>query len=100
MIFNIGVFTIFCINVIIDGFVFSILYKWFLASIFGLPCISIFTAIGLVLLFRFVMITRETDKKNTKLNKEFFERISMGMASNICFSLFVLLLGWVVHLFI
>lgn len=48
------IMTVF-INATINGWAFSVLWKWFIVSTFGLPALSIPVAIGLLLTVGFLM---------------------------------------------
>lgn len=82
-------------NVIIDGWVLSTLWGWFISPLFGLPSLSIPTAIGIALFVGLI-----TKKVETTSDEELSNSIKSIIARVLFYPLTVLLIGWIVKLFI
>lgn len=81
---------------ILNGWVLSVLWGWFIVPTFGAPSISIVQAIGIALVVSF--LTRKTDTKDddTRSTKEKFAVASIAVFIAPAFALFF---GWIVHFF-
>lgn len=91
------VFLVLPISAIFNGWVLSIMWKWFIMP-FGLPSISIAEAIGLSLIFSFLKggYTTQSDKKE----KESVAYIVIrGLFLSFMPGLVILVLGYIVSLF-
>ena len=78
--------------VLLKGFVLSVLWGWFAVTTFGLPELSIPTAIGVAMLA--VFLVQHPWRKPEESTPS--ERIGRAVGYN----LFALLFGWIVQLFI
>ncbi len=97
---------------ILNGFVLSKLWEWFIVTIFDVPVISISLAIGFLMIsglfFSFVtgfstvvkclLIERPT-KPNVTANDDFIS-VDKIYGYAVGFPLLILLIGWIVHLFV
>jgi phosphoglycerol transferase MdoB-like AlkP superfamily enzyme len=86
-----GIFLI-IVSFIVDGLVLSILWKWFIVSIFNLPLLTIPSALGLSFLISYM----KPYKKDGLKKEDLAEAITAAIVQPIIF----LLLGYIVHLFI
>jgi hypothetical protein len=88
--------ALFVVTVVIRGFVFSVLWGWFIAEAFSLPAIGIAHSIGLAMMFTFLSYQYDAKKKNDK-----DEKLSGSLTTLLVFSVvapfFVLLCGWIIH---
>ncbi len=93
------VFTFFImvfISSIWSGFVFSILWSWFIVSAFSLPEINIPTAIGIALIISY--LTHQYDSEESK-GKKFLDIMIEATGKAAVKPAFALLVGWIVTLF-
>jgi phosphate/sulfate permease len=84
------------LSAIINGWVLSILWGWFITPVFGIPAISVGQAIGLAMVVSYLTyqhIEQDSDKDKT-------ERFAGIFAVLLIRPLMSLLLGYIVHLFI
>jgi len=72
------------------GYVFSVLWGWFMVPIFGLPPLAVAPAIGLAMVAGFLLIQPSAPKD---------EGIAMMFGTMFLVPLFAWLFGWIVHLF-
>lgn len=78
---------------LIDGFVLSILWNWFIPRIFiGAPTLSILNAIGLAIVIGF--LTRKYQKPDSYNGKNLWPFLYLFVGPFIA-----LFFGWIVHLF-
>jgi hypothetical protein len=96
----IGLFALIVISIIVgsivNGYVLSILWGWFVIPVFKAPALSITTAIGLSLVIN-MLISRSNSSNKEK--KEIGELIGETIGSTIFLPLFTLFIGWIVKLF-
>jgi len=80
---------------ILQGWVLTVLWSWFIVPTFGLPELSIAVAIGLSLI-----VSMFRGYNNTTKNENLEKSEQVGKVIVLLFGpLFVLFLGWIVHLF-
>ena len=84
------------ISPIINGFVFSKLWLWFIVPIFQMQPLRIVEAIGIIFLINFIRMKRDraADKE------EFWKTFTTNMIFVVLMAGFALLSGWVVTLFL
>jgi len=92
---------------ILDGWVLSILWGWFMVPVFHLPPLAIAPATGIALMIG--LLTREAPRPGIeeKTPRPAFEKMDRGLWEKLArngvvpwlFPLFTLFLGWIVHLF-
>jgi hypothetical protein len=79
---------------IYNGYIFSILWEWFIVSTFNLPVLSIPVAIGISLVIRFFI--HRSYKSSTEFAEIIGELIGNGFVNPTIF----LGIGYVIHCFI
>ena len=84
------------VSIILNGWVLSILWSWFIAPLFGLPLLSITTAIGMAIVIRLLTYQYSDDMFK---NKSMSELIGAVIGHSIFGPLLVLFIGWIVHCF-
>lgn len=84
------------ISPIINGFVFSKLWLWFIVSTFQMQPLRVVESIGILFLISFISIKRNKETDNDK----FWETFATNMVFTVCIAGFALLSGWVVTLFL
>jgi len=82
-------------GVIWSGYAFSILWVWFIVSIFNAPVLSINSAIGLSMVVCY--LTHQTDNKEDKRTAA--EKLVSMVGNAICKPLVFLAFGYIVRLF-
>lgn len=112
-----GVMTVafVAVGALIDGWVLSILWGWFMVPVFHLPSLAIAPAIGIALMIG--LLTREVPRpfieektpqpvieKTSRTNIEqmergFWEKLATNVVMPWLAPFITLFLGWVVHLF-
>lgn len=104
----VGVFVAFeAFGAILDGWVLSILWGWFMVPVFHLPPITIVPAIGIVLTIGF--LTQKTPRPVPeekaprpdieKMEREFWGKLTRNVVVPWLSPFITLFFGWVVHLF-
>lgn len=88
----IGVIYLVILSFIVDGFVLSVLWRWFISSLFNLPLLTIPYAIGISTIIGYLR-----PYKKTKTDKDDFQEL---LIAAIVRPLLFLLLGYIIHLFI
>jgi hypothetical protein len=86
----IGCVTLTILNIVLHGYVFSLLWKWFVVG-FGVPAISITQAIGLSLLVFAICPVSDSNVKDRK-----FMDLLAGSFGKAFMALGI---GYIVHLF-
>lgn len=84
------------ISPIINGFVFSKLWLWFIVPVFHTNPVRIVEAIGILVLINFIRLKGNTDFNNDN----FWEKYIKSLILMIFVAAFALLFGWVVTLFL
>lgn len=84
------------LTAILQGWVLSKLWAWFIVSTFSLPQLGIGTAIGLSLVVRYLTYQHPHGDKDAGP----FEAIIEAALFAIVFSLLTLGMGWITHLLI
>ena len=94
---NFGKFMIIVLSIIIspiiNGFVFSKLWLWFIVPTFQIQPLRIVEAIGIVFLINFIL------SKRVEETKEFWENFIKNVIFIILMGGFALLSGWILTLF-
>jgi hypothetical protein len=88
-----AIFAAVAVGMIWRGYVFSILWGWFAVPLFGLPALSVATAIGLSLLIGFATYQHIREPKDERSTSQQVGRI---VGTSFLYPLFVLGLGWIV----
>jgi len=85
-------FMLLVVSSILKGYVLSILWGWFIVPVFSLPELTVVSAIGIAIVVSY--LTHQYNE-NKGEGKSFDKRIAIIILRPF----FVLLFGWVVHLF-
>ena len=80
---------------LLGGWVFSILWGWFVSPFFGIQEISIPYAVGLSLVAGML-----TNKGSSSSDKDTKDLVSNAISNVVFVPMFTLLIGWVVKMFI
>ena len=80
---------------IINGFVLTKLWAWFVVTTFELPQLSIPTAIGISMVVRYLTYQWQPDLEGGSGDK-----VAKSVGFSIMFPFMTLCLGWIVHLFV
>ena len=84
------------ISPIINGFVFSKLWLWFIVPTFQMQPLRIVEAIGIMFLINFILA-----KKDKEIDKDnFWKEFETNMIFFVLIAGFALLSGWIVTLFL
>jgi len=83
--FTLGALLLCALALLIRGICLSILWAWLIAPVFGLPALGIAPAIGLTVFLNFLLNHKQEEQT---------------VADVFVVPLFVLGVGWVIHLFI
>lgn len=92
----VGITAMLVIGSIWRGYVFSVLWKWFIVPIFGLPLLSIPVAIGIALVASFLAYQYHYVKDERSESEKLFGAMGIMMF----YPALVLLIGWIVTLFL
>jgi hypothetical protein len=84
------------ISPIINGFVFSKLWFWFIVPTFQMQPLRVVEAIGIIFLINFIRVKRNKESDKDKL----WETFASNMVFTVLMAGFALLSGWVVTLFL
>jgi len=84
------------ISQIINGFVFSKLWLWFIVPTFQMQPLRVVEAIGIIFLINFIRVKRDKEADKDK----FWETFASNMIFIVLMAGFALLSGWVVTLFL
>lgn len=84
------------ISPIINGFVFSKLWLWFIVPTFQMQPLRVVEAIGIIFLINFIRVKRDKEVDQD----EFWETFATNMVFIVLMAGFTLLSGWVVTLFL
>lgn len=85
------VFGIIALAVLFNGWVLTILWGWFVAPLFGLPVLTLKSAMGLSLIIGYLTGGLKNDTKEEDKEKEYLKYVK------ILNPFFVLLMGWLIH---
>ena len=84
------------ITPIINGFVFSKLWFWFIVPTLQMQPLRVIEAIGIIFLINFIRVKRDKEADKNK----FWETFASNMVFIVFMAGFALLFGWVVTLFL
>lgn len=92
-----GVFLI-ALNAALDGFVFSVLWGWFIVPTFHAPEITIINAVGIALVVGSLISVRSSSNTQGDEDAEFAALVKdVGWA--VLRPVALLLMGWIAHQF-
>jgi hypothetical protein len=81
------------VSVLFNGFALSVLWGWFISSVFGLPVLTVGQAIGVSMVVSFLTWQYKSDEGK----KEWVEVLAEGIALAVVKPLVALAFGWVVY---
>ena len=93
--------ALFVLSPLVNGFVISMLWDWFLVPIFGLPMLPVVGAVGIALIARVIIeidYTAATEKYKDLEFPELLGAMFGIMVRRIGGNLFLLAFGWLLHL--
>jgi len=85
------------VSSILNGYVLSVLWGWFIVPVFNLPTLTAVSAIGIAMVVSY--LTYQYNESDEDDNKSFGEKLAKPIAIAILRPLFALFFGWIVHLF-
>lgn len=88
------------LSAVLNGWVLTKLWGWFIVPTFGLPELGIVPAIGLAIIIEF--LTQHTTSRKSSDDDEYKsngQKVAIIIAKDIFIALSYLLIGWVVSLF-
>jgi len=86
------------ISTIWEGYVLSIVWSWFIASKFDLPELGVVSAIGLIMVAKFVTFAYIPAYKKSD-DQATFLQIVESVTFRVTYSTITLGVGWIVHQF-
>ena len=89
--------VILVLSSVLNGFVLTILWKWFMIPVFSLPAINVPQAIGISMLISFLTHQQNGNKKEDKEQFELWVSLLFNALLN---PLLVLGIAWIVQLFL
>lgn len=92
----VGVVILMVFSAICNGYALSILWGWFVVPVFGLPQLTVVSAIGIAMIVSY--LTREIDGEKNK-DKGFGAKMLEGTIVAVLKPSFALLFGYIVHSF-
>jgi hypothetical protein len=81
------------------GWVFSVLWGWFVAPYFGLPVLPVTVAMGVTLLVGLITHPLRTEETEEEKKTPIGERLIFGLLLSFFSSSLMLLFGWIITLF-
>jgi len=84
---------------IYNGFVLSMMWKWFIVPTFGAPVIGLIPAVGISMLVGNLTYQKNDCECEKKENKGFVWSILEAFVYSVIMSSFTLFFGWIAHLF-
>lgn len=85
------------VSALMNGWVLSVLWGWFVVPLFNVQPLSVATAIGLSLAIG-MLVSRESSSSDEK--KDLSDAIAGVVVRVVFASLFTLFFGWIVKLFV
>ena len=82
---------------IVNGFVVSFLWKWFITPVFNAPIITVAQSTGIFLIMRTFVGSNQKDKKP---DENLVQLALDGLGKSLVIGSCILLTGWIVHLFL
>ena len=89
-----GIISNLIIQPILNGWVFTILWKWFIVSIFGMKLITIPQGIGLAVFISFITYRADNNNKNDE------SYLGLEIIMSLIYPIVFLIYGWIISLFI
>jgi hypothetical protein len=91
-----SIFVVAIVSTFANGYVFSVLWGWFVAGVFGLPVLSIGQSIGFAMAISF-LFAKDTDAEDERSTQE---KLIAGAVFAITKPVVYLAIGAIVHLFV
>lgn len=91
----VGVLFLSAINIVLSGYVISVLWLWFVVSTFNIAALSVAQAIGLALVVSY--LTHQNQEENTEGSPS--EKLIKHFLTSVFRAVFALGIGWIVTLF-
>ncbi len=85
------------VTTLLEGYVLSVLWRWFMVPILGLPALSVVQAIGIALVVAMLTHQKSHDYPEDK-EKSIAKQVAIILAPFLG-PLTALLMGWVIHQF-
>ena len=86
------------VSSILNGYVLSVLWGWFMVPTFGLPDLSVAAAVGISLIVRYLTDQHKSSEPKNE-GETFGEKFGTAIGIAILAPLFALFFGWIIHLF-
>jgi len=87
--------VLFICSSVLEGYVFSVLWGWFIVPTFNAPQLSVVSVIGIAMMLSFITYQYNKDKSEESVHRGFIRLI----LRSISLSIIILLFGWILHLF-
>lgn len=84
---------------ILNGWVLTILWGWFIVPLFSLPPLSLPIAIGIALIIK-MLTASNINPRSDKTNEEKFKAFGQLLLSLFLTPMIALLWGWIFHFFV
>lgn len=91
--------VVFVTAVVASGYALSVLWGWFVSSIFDLPTLSVPVAIGISMIVRFTTYTGTTGRESTRTDQSVTGVVVEAVVGTVARPAFALFFGWIVHQF-
>lgn len=89
-----GIISNLIIQPILNGWVFTILWKWFIVSTFGMKLITIPQGIGLAVFICFITYRADNNNKNDE------SYLGLEIIMSLIYPIVFLIYGWIISLFL
>jgi len=89
-------FVLIVVGVLLKGYVLTVLWGWFVVTTFGLPALSLASAIGIALTVSFLthQVIEQQEKK-----RDIADSVVHSVGVTVLHPLLALLMGWIVQKF-
>lgn len=94
----IGMLALTAVSTIWHGYVFSVLWGWFIVPVFGLPLLSVALATGVILIINFATFHRVAVPQDP--NEDKVDKIGDMIAHVVVYPSIVLGIGWIIKQYI
>ena len=90
----VGIGGVIVLSALVNGWTLSILWKWFMVPVFGLPMLSIPQAIGIAMVIGYLTFQNNDAQEKERSTTE---RVIFWVALIVLRPLITLAFGWIVH---
>ncbi|MGC9605262.1 MAG: hypothetical protein ABSF56_00680 [Minisyncoccia bacterium] len=80
---------------ILDGFVLSVLWGWFVVPVFHLPVLKIIPAMGISMIVGY--LTMHSGSYNEEVERGWGYMLYLSLGTSLLYALLALSFGWVLH---